>query len=185
MAFPYDALEPNDLKHAHPFAQLVNYLNLRILMTRSQWNIPLCDSITPKRRNNLPTRFLRWPQPARGTPSPRSEASDQATRPGGRSTGSCPALKSKWPPGFRYSGVIAHSGQRLVVADLTPLHAAYRQEDLDRPQGQLPPFGRPEKRFSKYSGYHTDIYSKEVYQLIIGFSYAQRRLGSVDPTVDG
>ena len=38
------------------------------------------------------------------------------------------------------------TGQRLSVADLTLLHAAHRREDIARPEGKLPPFGRPNRR---------------------------------------
>ena len=55
----------------------------------------------------------------------------------------------------------------------SPLHAAHHREDVERPDGQLPPFGRPGKQFMSLSGYHTDIYCGEIYHLDIGFAYGQ------------
>ncbi len=79
-------------------------------------------------------------------------------------------------PRFQCVDVLPYASERLVVADLTPLHAAHHREDLARPAGELPPFGRPDRRSMRYSGYHPDIYSKVVYELVVGFAWAQADL---------
>jgi hypothetical protein len=173
-AFPADALEPNDLAHAHPFAQLVNYQNLRILTTMSRWDIPL-ERFYPAEEGQHPNdaAYARAPAgtrnavPALGGAGP-TDATWRAFN------GDLPRTEIQVGPGFRHGDVIARPGQRLVVADLTPLHAAHHREDMERPAGQLPPFGRPDKGSMSLSGYHTDLYCEEIYHLDIGFAYGQR-----------
>jgi hypothetical protein len=90
--------------------------------------------------------------------------------------GNLPRSEIQIGPGFQAADVITRPGQRLAVADLTPLHPAHHREDMDRPAGQLPPFGRPDTRSMGYSGYHIDIYCKEIYHLDIGFTWAHHRV---------
>ncbi|GEM_PF-3832377 len=172
-AMPADALEPNDLTQAHPFAQLVNYRNLRILSTMSRWDIPL-RRFYPANEAQQPSDAVyaraaaagREQVPALGAAGP-SEATWRAFN------GELPRANIPVDRGFRYADVFPYADGRLVVADLTPLHAAHHREDALRPPGQLPPFGRPDRRSLGLSGYHTDIYSREVYQLVIGFALAR------------
>ncbi len=173
-AFPADALEPNDLAHAHPFAQLVNYQNLRILTTMSRWDLPLVR-FYPAQEGQQPNDavYARAPAGTRtGVPALGGAGPTDATW--RAFNGNLPRTEIPVGPGFRHGDVIARPGQRLVVADLTPLHTAHHREDMDRPAGQLPPFGRPDKRSIGLSGYHTDIYCGEIYHLDIGFAFAQR-----------
>lgn len=175
-AMPADALEPNDLTQAHPFAQLVNYLNLRILVTMSRWDIPLVR-FYPAQEAQQPSDAVyasapfdaRKAVPALGGAGP-SDATWRAFN------GALPRRVVAVGPGFQYTDVLEYAEQRLVVADLSPLHAAHNQEDMGRPTGQLPPFGRPDRRSMARSGYHSDIYSKKIYQLMMGFAWAQHRV---------
>ena len=175
-AMPADALEPTDLTHAHPFGQLVHYQNLRILTTMSQWDTPLVR-FYPAQEAQQPADAVyatapaetRQAVPALGGAGP-SDATWRAFN------GALPRTDVAVGPGFEYADVLGKAGQRLVVADLSPLHAAHRREDLTRPAGELPPFGRPDRRSMALSGYHNDIYSKEMYQLVIGFAWGQQGL---------
>ncbi len=173
-AFPADALDPNDLAHAHPFAQLVNYQNLRILTTMSQWDLPLVrfyPAFEGQQPNDavyaLAPAGTRTRVPALGGAGP-TDATWRAFN------GDLPRAVIPVGPGFRHGDVVARPGQRLVVADLTPLHAAHHQLDMDRPTSQLPPFGRPDKQSMSLSGYHTDIFCRELYHLGLGFAHGQR-----------
>jgi hypothetical protein len=56
-------------------------------------------------------------------------------------------------PGFDGSAVPAHGAARLIVADLTPLHAAPSSAAFDE----------------RLSGHHSDIFRDEIYQLIAAF----------------
>ncbi len=173
---PYDALEPNDLAHAHPFAQLVNYQNLRILTTMSRWDMPLVrfyPGVEGQQPNDAV--YARAPASTRNAVPALGGAGPTAAT-WKAFNGDLPRTEIPVGPGFRHGDVLARPGQRLVVADLTPLHAAHHREDMARPAGQLPPFGRPDKRFMSLSGYHTDLYCKEIYHLDIGFAYGQREI---------
>jgi hypothetical protein len=176
-AMPADALEPTDLTHAHPFGQLVHYENLRILTTMSEWDIPLVR-FYPAQEAQQPADLLyatapagtRQAVPALGGAGP-TNATWQAFN------GALPRRVVAVGPGFQYTDVLEYAEQRLVAADLSPLHAAHHYEDMARLAGELPPFGRPDRRSMAYSGYHTDIYCREIYQLMIGFAWAQHRRG--------
>ncbi len=175
-AMPADALEPTNLTQAHPFGQLTNYQNLRILTTVSRWDTPLVR-FYPAQEAQQPADPLyatagtgtRQAVPALGGSGP-SNATWQAFN------GALPRRVVAVGPGFQYTDVLEYAEQRLVVADLSPLHAAHNQEDMTRPTDELPPFGRPDRRSMAWSGYHTDIYSKEIYQLMMGFAWAQHRV---------
>lgn len=198
-AMPDDVLEPTDLAHAHPFGQLVHYRNLRILTTISQWDTPLVRYY-PSQEAQQPAdvQFYRSQeahQPADTLYVPgHREARDVVPALGAVGptdatwrafNGTLPPFNGTLPhssvsvgPGFQYADVLRYTGQRLVVADLTPLHAAHRAEDLARRAGEVPPMGRPDRRSMAYSGYHTDIYSREMYQLIIGFAWGRPGLSA-------
>ena len=175
-AMPADALEPTELTQAHPFGQLTHYQNLRILTTVSRWDTPLVR-FYPAQEAQQPADPLyatagagtRQAVPALGGVGP-TNATWQAFN------GALPRRVVAVGPGFQCSDVLEFAEHRLVVADLSPLHAAHNQEDLARPAGQLPPFGRPDRRSMAWSGYHTDIYSKEIYRLMMGFAWAQHRV---------
>jgi hypothetical protein len=175
-AMPADALEPTELRHAHPFGQLTHYQNLRILTTVSQWDTPLVRF--------YPAQELQQPaDPLYGTALTGTRQAVPALGGSGPSNATWQAFNGALPrrvvavgPGFQYTDVLDYREQRLVVADLSPLHAAHNHEDMARPTGELPPFGRPDRRSMAWAGYHTDIYSKEIYQLVIGFAWAQHRL---------
>src|SRR5262249_37874882 len=74
---------------------------------------------------------------AQGMASLHSGGLAQPMQPGGRSTAIFSAPTCPLVPGFQYSDVLPYANQRLVVADLTPLHAAHRLEDLERPADEL------------------------------------------------
>lgn len=176
-AMPADALEPTELTQVHPFGQLKNYHNLRILTTLSQWDTPLVRYY-PAQEAQQPADVLyatapagtRQAVPALGGAGP-TDATWRAFN------GTLPRSAVAVGPGFQYTDILGSAEQRLVVADLSPLHAAHHREDIVRPTGELPPFGRPDRWSMPYSGYHTDIYGKEIYQLMIGFAWAKHRLG--------
>jgi len=69
-------------------------------------------------------------------------------------------------PNSQHTGVHRQT-DRLLVADLTSLHEAHKQEDETRPPGAPVPFGRP-VHVTDPGGYHSDVYCNEVYQLLIG-----------------
>lgn len=173
-AMPADALEPTELRQAHPFGQLAHYENLRILTTVSRWDVPLVR-FYPTQEAQQPTDPLyqvagngtRQAVPALGGSGP-SDATWQAFN------GATPRRVVAVGPGFQYTDVVEYADQRLVVADLSPLHAAHNHEDLARPAGDLPPFGRPDRRAIAWSGYHNDIYSAEIYQLMMGFAWPRQ-----------
>lgn len=175
-AMPTDALEPTDLTQAHPFGQLTNYQNLRILTTMSRWDTALVR-FYPAQEAQQPADPLyasagtgtRQTVPALGASGP-TNATWQAFN------GALPRSVVAVGSGFQYPDVLEYAEQRLVVADLSPLHAAHNQGDMARPTGQLPPYGRPDRRSMAWSGYHTDVYSNEIYQLIMGFAWAQSRV---------
>lgn len=170
-AMPADVLEPDDLAHAHPFAQLVHYQNLRILTTMSRWDTPLVR-FYPAQEAEQPAdaQYALLPAgsrravPALGGAGP-TEATWRAFN------GALPPNAIAVPPGFQVSDVPKGAGQRLTVADLTPLHTAHRREDFARPEGELPPFGRPNRRSMALAGYHADIYGEEVRALAIGHAF--------------
>jgi hypothetical protein len=175
-AMPADALEPTELRQAHPFGQLTNYQNLRILTTASRWDTPLVR-FYPAQEAEQPA------DPLYATAGTGTRQSVPALGGSGQSNATWQAFNGALPrrvvavgPGFQYTDVLEYAEQRLVVADLSPLHAAHHHEDMARPTGELPPFGRPDRRSMPYSGYHTDIYSKEIYQLIMGFAWGQPRV---------
>jgi pimeloyl-ACP methyl ester carboxylesterase len=170
-AMPADVLEPDDLAHAHPFAQLVHYQNLRILTTMSRWDTPLVR-FYPAQEAEQPAdaQYALLPAgsrravPALGGAGP-TEATWRAFN------GALPWSAIAVPPGFQVSDVPKGTGQRLTVADLTPLHTAHRREDFARPEDELPPFGRPNRRSMALAGYHNDIYGEEVRALAIGHAF--------------
>jgi hypothetical protein len=183
-AMPADVLESTTINSAHPFGELVRYKNLRILTTVSQWDIPLVKYY-PAQEAQQPADTVyalvpsetRAAVPALGGVGPTDATWMAFNAELHRSTISV-------GPGFRYVDAVPHAGQRLAVADLTPLHATHHQEDLIRAADEVPPIGRPDRRSMGYSGYHTDIYNKEVYELVIGFAWGQHRLpGSESPAV--
>lgn len=132
-AMPADALEPTDLTQAHPFGQLTNYQNLRILTTMSQWDTPLVRYY-PAQEAQQPADLLyatvlagtRQAIPALGGAGP-TNATWQAFN------GALPRRAVAVGPGLRYTDVLEGAEQRLVVADLSPLHAAHHHEDMARP----------------------------------------------------
>jgi hypothetical protein len=174
-AMPADALEPTDLTQTHPFGQLANYQNLRVLTTMSRWDPPLVRF--------YPAQEAQQPSDAAyATASLETRKAVPALGGAGPSAATWRAFNGALPrsvvavgPGFQYTDVLEYAEQRLVVADLSPLHAAHRHEDMARPMSELPPFGRPDRRSMKYSGYHTDVYCEEIYQLAIGFAWAPLR----------
>jgi len=148
----------------------------RILTTVSQWDTPLVR-FYPAQEAQQPADLLyataptgtRQAVPALGGAGPTDATWQAFNR-------ALPRRVVAVGPGFQYADVLKYAEQRLVVADLSPLHAAHNQEDMARPTGQLPPFGRPDRRSMAWSGYHNDIYSKEIYQLMMGFAWAQHRV---------
>jgi hypothetical protein len=142
----------------------------------SHWDIPLVR-FYPAQEAQQPADAVyataptetRQAVPALGGTGP-SDATWQAFN------GALPRTAVVVGPGFQYTDVLKYAGQRLAVADLSPLHAAHHREDLARPAGALPPFGRPDRRSLSLSGYHSDIYCNEIYQLMTGFAWAQQSL---------
>lgn len=170
-AMPADVLEPDDLTRAHPFAQLVHYQNLRILTTMSRWDTPLVR-FYPAQEAAQPADVQDALMPAesrRAVPALGGAGPTAATW--SAFNGGLPPKVVAVQPGFQISDVPKGTGQRLTVADLTPLHAAHRREDIARPEGELPPFGRPTRRSMALAGYHTDIYGEEVRALAIGHAF--------------
>jgi hypothetical protein len=171
-AMPADALEPNTVNGAHPFAQLANYQNLRILVTKSQWDMALVKHYPGQEALQPNDAVYAWAPagsrngvPALGAVGP-TEATWRAFN------GDLPRTDVSVRPGFQYTDILPHANQRLVVADLTPLHAAHRREDMERPANQLAPFGRPDRLTLGFAGYHTDIYADEIYQMNLGFAWS-------------
>lgn len=132
-AFNNDELEPNGLYGDVP------QLSLRVLVTRSDGDTslgrwyPIAEKLV-----NL---FSRRPVVALGAAGPSAPTQAQFGGAGAVAV----------PPGFTYRAVVP-LGQRLVVADLSPLHAAAGPGD-------------------SFSGHHSDIYHDEIYQLIAGFLF--------------
>jgi len=169
-AFPSDALEPNSPAQAHPYAQLANYRDLRVLVTMSEWDLalrryyPAQEAVQPADAMYARTIGTRAEIPALGGVGP-TDATWKAFN------GDLPRTAISVGPGFRYRDAIMRPDQRLVVADLAALHAAHYQQDMARPDDQLPPVGRPTREAAGVTGYHSDIFNNEVYQLDIGFAY--------------
>ena len=132
-AFNNDELEPAGLYGDVP------KLNLRLLVTRSGGDTSLGKwyPIAEKLVNLFSGRAVV----ALGAVGPSAPTQAQF---GGAGTVSV-------APGFTY-GAIVPLGQRLVVADLTPLHIAAGPGD-------------------PFSGHHSDIYHDEIYHLIAGFLF--------------
>jgi alpha/beta hydrolase family protein DUF900 len=114
-------------------------LNLRLLVTRSDGDTSLGKWYPIAER--LANLFSGRPVTALGAAGP--SAVTQAAFGG---AGAIPV-----GPGFTYATVVPLT-QRLVVADLSPLHAATGPGD-------------------PFSGHHSDIYHDEIYQLIAGFLF--------------
>lgn len=173
-AFPADALEPNDLTHAYPYAQLANYQNLRILTTWSGWDRAL--------RGYYPGAEAQMrADPAYDTAHVGASMGIPALGGIGPSDATWTAFNGNLPradisvgPGFGYADLMGRTEHRLTVANLTPLHAAHHKDDTDRPGGEMPPYGRPDKHVAAYIGYHNDVYCPEVYRLQLGYMFAQR-----------
>lgn len=130
-AFNNDELEPNGLYGN------VSKLNLRLLVTRSDGDTSLGKWYPIAER--LVNLFSSRPVFALGAVGPSAGTQTQFGGMGTVTVG----------PGFTYPAVVPIT-QRLVVANLSPLHA---------------------KPGDPFSGHHSDIYHDEIYQLIAGFFF--------------
>jgi hypothetical protein len=137
------AFNHNQLAPGGAYAQLSTYpgLDLRLLVTTSQLDTALVKWYPIAER--LANLFSGGDVHALGGAGPDAAT---ATAWGGRGDVTV-------GPGFDGSMASAH-GERLVVADLTPLHESH-------PAGDAGSFG----------GHHSDIYLAEVYRLLAGFLF--------------
>jgi len=132
-AFNSDELDPDGMYGN------VSKLNLRLLVTRSESDTSLGKWYPIAER--LVNLFSGRPVTALGAVGPSAATQTEFGGAGVITVG----------PGFTYPAVVPLT-ERLVAADLSPLHAATGPGDL-------------------FSGHHSDIYHDEIYQLIAGFFF--------------
>jgi len=146
------AFNSDELQHDQDYAALTEpELNLRILATRSDGDTSLCTWYPRAEALNF---FAKGPVPALGGAGPSAQTlTDFASSGTAISVG----------PGFTYKGVVTNT-ERLVVADLSTLHAA-----------------NPNHVTSQFAGHHSDIYYNEIYELIAGFLFTRYPLGVAPP----
>jgi alpha/beta hydrolase family protein DUF900 len=132
-AFNSDELDPNG-NYGN-----VSKLSLRLLVTRSDGDTSLGKWYPIAER--LANLFSGRPVTALGGVGPSAVTQTEFGGAGAVSVG----------PGFTYPAVVPLT-ERLVVANLSPLHGATGPGD-------------------PFSGHHSDIYHDEVYQLIAGFFF--------------
>ncbi len=172
-----EAAMPHDVfALGHPYATLQSYgPALRILATRSTLDTPLVTSrYYPEAEAVQPADQFDLSQPQ----APGSILTSRPPIPALGGVGPDPSTLGAYNNnnqslhylpvgvGFQCTNVV-WGADRLLVADLTPLHEAHRQQDQVRPSsGPVPP-GRPAHPTDP-GGYHSDIYCDEVYQLLIG-----------------
>jgi len=130
-AFNSDELDPDGMYGN------VSKLNLRLLVTRSEGDTSLGKWYPIAER--LVNLFSGRPVTALGAVGPSAATQTEFGGAGVIAVG----------PGFTYPAVVPLT-ERLVAADLSPLHAATGPGDL-------------------FSGHHSNIYHDEIYQLIAGF----------------
>jgi len=130
-AFNSDELDPDGMYGN------VSKLNLRLLVTRSEGDTSLGKWYPIAER--LVNLFSGRPVTALGAVGPSAATQTEFGGEGVIAVG----------PGFTYPAVVPLT-ERLVAADLSPLHAATGPGDL-------------------FSGHHSNIYHDEIYQLIAGF----------------
>jgi len=138
------AFNSDELQHDQNYAALTDPdLNLRILATRSDADTSLCTWYPKAEELNF---FAKGVVTALGGAGPSAQTlSDFASA----------GLAVSVGPGFTYKGIVTNA-DRLVVANLTPLHDA-----------------NPGHVTSKFSGHHSDIHYNEIYELIAGFLFRQ------------
>jgi len=169
-AMPYDVLALD-----RPYGILQSYGQpLRILTTRSDLDTalmnsnyyPAAEATQPADQFDLSQTPATPPLAAsRLVPALGGQGPDGATL-AAYNSGNTLRHDLLVDAGFQCTNV-AWGRDRLLVADLTPLHRAHRQQDAVRPPGMPVPPGRP-MRPTDPGGYHSDIYCDEVYQLLIG-----------------
>jgi hypothetical protein len=132
-AFNSDELDPDGMYGN------VSKLNLRLLVTRSESDTSLGKWYPIAEK--LVNLFSGRPVTALGAAGPSAATQTKFGGAGVITVG----------PGFAHPAVVPLT-ERLVAADLSPLHAATGPGDL-------------------FSGHHSDIYHDEIYQLIAGFLF--------------
>jgi len=135
------AFDNDDLEASQPYGDVSTLQNFRILVTRSDLDTSLMKWYPEAER--LGNFFFKAPKAALGGVGPTQKTVAQF---GG--SGSITV-----DPAFTYVKV-KDLAQRLIVADLTPLHRA-----------------NPDAGKSPFAGHHSDIFYDQIYQLIAGFLY--------------
>jgi len=129
-----------------PLRMLVTYSALDTALARFYADVEGQQPADPADQRALPTIGTNEPTkpiPALGGSGPSDEM---------RAAFGNAQSRLEVVPNFQYTAAVGE-GSRLVVADLAPVHQAH-----------------PE-RAAGLAGHHSDIYSDEVYQLLIGFMF--------------
>ncbi len=138
------AFDNNELEPANDYGGLTRIPGLRLLVTRSAEDKALASLYPKAHRLARRPRLLgpvTDPVPALGDTGPSREFAERFG----------PAAPVDVGPDFAGDPALAKS--RLVVADLTRLHQAHAEEA------------------DAYSGHHSDIFHREVYELLASFYF--------------
>jgi len=137
-AFDNDDLEPNNI-----YGDLATgFPNLRMLVTTSQLDAALGKLYPLAERLNL-FKILGTPRVAIGYDGPTQTVQNQFA----------PVARVSIGPGFTAAALPPRASYRLLIADLTPLHADPSSARYAEP----------------LAGHHSDIFRDEIYSLIAGF----------------
>jgi hypothetical protein len=137
------AFDNDDLEQNNVYGDIANgFAHLRMLITTSQLDLALGDLYPKAERLNL-FKTAASPRVALGYAGPT-----QAVQ-----TRFIPVNNIKVGPGFTANQVPPAEATRMLIADLTPLHA----------DASSAPYNE------RLAGHHSDIFRDEVYALIEGF----------------
>ena len=137
------AFDNDDLESGNIYGDLAaGFPNLRLLVTTSQLDTALGDLYPLAERLNL-FKILGAPRVALGFGGPTQTVQDEFA----------PVARVSIGPGFTAAQLPPRDSYRLLIADLTPLHADPSSK----------PFNEP------LAGHHSDIFRDEIYSLIAGF----------------
>lgn len=137
------AFDNNDLEPGNIYGDLAaGFPNLRLLITTSQLDAALGDLYPKAERLNL-FKILGAPRVALGFGGPTPIVQAQFA----------PVASVSVGPGFTAAQLPPRASYRMLIADLTPLHA----------DPSSAPFN------DRLAGHHSDIFRNEIYSLIAGF----------------
>ncbi|MGZ3940322.1 MAG: hypothetical protein ACXVBK_16235 [Flavisolibacter sp.] len=159
------AFKNDEFEAGGNYDKVISLLNLKILVTTSQLDLELNKWFTEAETANNIAHFDLHQAVALGAGIGPLQNVPNAQAPGGGPSATTiqqynahnKGVPIQVSDGFGYSDIsVLEAKERMLVADLTKLHAARVQNDY---------------AWSSFSGSHSDVSNEEVYNLIAGFAF--------------